>query len=154
MAGEEQYFAAAPQVSSRPSTVHVAAAGVAFDLAADAGVFSARGLDPGTAVLLAEAPYPEQPSTVLDLGCGYGPITFTLAKRCAECRVFAVDVNTRALRLVRANAAELGTAGVRACLPEEVPPQLRFAAIYSNPPIRIGKPALHELFRTWLPRLE
>jgi 16S rRNA (guanine1207-N2)-methyltransferase len=34
-----------------------------------------------------------------------------------------------------------------------VPPELRFAAIWSNPPIRIGKEALHDLLGTWLARL-
>jgi 16S rRNA G1207 methylase RsmC len=42
---------------------------------------------------------------------------------------------------------------VVACLPDEVPPELRFAAIYSNPPVRVGKAPLHDLLLRWLPRL-
>jgi 16S rRNA G1207 methylase RsmC len=34
-----------------------------------------------------------------------------------------------------------------------VPADLRFAAIWSNPPIRVGKAVLHEMLLTWLPRL-
>jgi 16S rRNA (guanine1207-N2)-methyltransferase len=30
---------------------------------------------------------------------------------------------------------------------------VRFTEIWSNPPIRIGKQALHDLLLTWLPRL-
>ena len=34
-----------------------------------------------------------------------------------------------------------------------MPDDVRFAAIWSNPPIRVGKEALHELLLRWLPRL-
>jgi 16S rRNA (guanine1207-N2)-methyltransferase len=67
--------------------------------------------------------------------------------------VWAVDVNERALDLTRENARRLGRAGVRAVRPDEVPDDVRFAAIWSNPPIRIGKEALHALLLRWLPRL-
>ena len=35
----------------------------------------------------------------------------------------------------------------------DIPDDLQFEAIYSNPPVRIGKAALHELLLTWLRRL-
>ena len=41
-----------------------------------------------------------------------------------------------------------------ATVPDDVPPGTRYDEIWSNPPIRIGKPALHELLATWLPRLK
>ena len=123
-----------------------------MDLETDAGVFSAGRVDPGTRVLLAEAPAPPA-GDLLDLGCGYGPIALALALLAPAARVWAVDVNERALELTRHNARSAGAGNVAACRPEEVPADLEFAAIYSNPPVRVGKPALHELLLTWLGRL-
>jgi 16S rRNA (guanine1207-N2)-methyltransferase len=116
-------------------------------------VFSRSAIDPGTKLLLLEAPAPPPDGELLDLGCGYGPIALTLAARRPAATVWAVDVNRRALGLVGANAAAAGLANVRPARPDEVPPDLRFAAIWSNPPIRIGKEALHDLLGTWLARL-
>ena len=68
--------------------------------------------------------------------------------------MWAVDVNERALLLARENAAALGVGErLHAATPEQVPPGQRFDEIWSNPPIRIGKEALHALLLTWLPRL-
>jgi 16S rRNA G1207 methylase RsmC len=67
--------------------------------------------------------------------------------------VWAIDVNERALELCAANAAALGLGNVRTARPELVPPDVELAAIWSNPPIRVGKDALHELLLAWLPRL-
>jgi 16S rRNA G1207 methylase RsmC len=117
-------------------------------------VFSADRLDPGTAVLLKECT-PGSGRRYLDLGCGYGVIAVALAKAVPEARVDAVDVNERALELCRSNAERHGVADrVHAGLPEELDPATRYDEIWSNPPIRIGKAALHELLLTWLPRLQ
>ena len=64
-----------------------------------------------------------------------------------------MDVNERALDLVRRNAERLGLGNVRAVLPDEVPDGLEFDLCWSNPPIRVGKQALHDLLTRWLPRL-
>lgn len=117
-------------------------------------MFAYEGVDQGTRTLLLEAPPPAPDATeLLDLGCGYSPIALTLALRAPGARVWAVDVNERALALSRSNAEEAGFSNVVVCTPEEVPPTVRFDGIWSNPPVRIGKRALHELLRTWLPRL-
>ena len=118
------------------------------------GVFSPDRVDTGTAVLLGDVPPPPPAGALLDLGCGWGPLALTLGLRSPAADVYAVDVNERALDLVRRNAAALGLDRVQACRPDQVPEGLRFATIWSNPPIRVGKAALHELLRTWLPRLE
>ncbi|MDQ6790907.1 MAG: methyltransferase [Candidatus Dormibacteraeota bacterium] len=123
-------------------------------LQTDSGVFSAERLDAGTRVLLAEAPPPPAQGELLDLGCGYGPIALALASWAPKARVWAVDVNERALELTRLNAEKAGLNNVIVCRPEEVAADLRFAAIYSNPPIRVGKAALHEVLLSWLPRLD
>ncbi len=125
-----------------------------LDLWTDTGVFAGDRVDPGTQALLEEAPAPaDVPADVLDLGCGYGPIAVALARRAPAARVWAVDVNERAVELTRDNAYLNGCGNVHACPPGEVPADLGFAAIYSNPPVRIGKAALHALLLEWLARL-
>lgn len=68
--------------------------------------------------------------------------------------MWAVDVNERARALTAANADAAGLTNVRVCAPEELPEDLRFSTVWSNPPIRVGKAALHELLLRWLRRLD
>ncbi|MET7393646.1 methyltransferase [Dactylosporangium sp. NPDC005572] len=152
MASGEHYFTADPAVAHERHEVVFTVDDHEFRLATASGVFSWRGLDPGTAALLHHAPRPGPGTTgtLLDLGCGYGPIARTLAHAAPRATIYAVDVNQRALELTRENTA--GT-NVVAVTPDEVPPTVRFAQIWSNPPIRIGKPELHALLLRWLPRL-
>ena len=119
-------------------------------------MFSVGRIDPGTKVLLddADPPEPAADGDLLDLGCGYGPIALTLATRAPGARVWAVDVNARALDLTRANAAAAGLRNVVVARPEDVPASVRLAAIWSNPPVRVGKAALHDLLGRWLGRLD
>jgi 16S rRNA (guanine1207-N2)-methyltransferase len=147
------YFDPQPAVASRPHTVRLRLGEIDLELQADRGVFGSRAVDLGTLVLLREAPPPPATGEVLDLGCGYGPIAIALALRAPAAHVWAVDVNERALELARANAAAAGATGVTACLPDEVPAGEQFDAIYSNPPVRVGKGPLHELLLRWLTRL-
>jgi 16S rRNA G1207 methylase RsmC len=152
----EHYFSADPQAPARATEVTVTAGGRQLRLAAAGGVFSADRLDPGTAVLLRKADLPgaDQGGYLLDLGCGYGPIACVLATVAPRATVYAVDVNTRALELTRTNAAAIDAADrIVVAEPDQVPATVRFAQIWSNPPIRIGKADLHELLRRWLPRL-
>ena len=145
----DHYFSAEPSSSQQDRSVTFTAGGRAYELTAAAGVFSAGRLDPGTAVLLRKVPYPSG-GTLLDLGCGYGPIASVLATEAPTATVYAVDVNVRARDLARRNTAELG---VKVCAPDEVPDDVRFTEIWSNPPIRIGKDELHALLDRWLARL-
>ena len=124
-----------------------------LDLVTDSGVFARDEVDPGTKLLLLEAGPPSLRGDLLDLGCGYGPIALAMATRAPAATVWAVDVNRRALALTDENARRAELTNVRAVEATHVPADLRFATIWSNPPIRIGKDALHELLRTWLPRL-
>ncbi len=118
------------------------------------GVFSADGLDLGTGVLLRESVPPADARRLLDLGCGYGVLAVALASACPEADVDAIDTNERALALCATNAATHGVGDrVHPLLPEQADPDARYDEIWSNPPIRIGKVALHELLLTWLPRL-
>ncbi|SDS46165.1 class I SAM-dependent methyltransferase [Actinopolymorpha singaporensis] len=150
----DHYFAATPESKATPRTVTFSAYGQAYTLGSSTGVFSGDRLDLGTSVLMREVPLPARPGTFLDLGCGWGPIAAVLATQVPGSTVWAVDVNTRALDLTRDNAARLGVAErVRVAAPDDVPGDVRFDQIWSNPPIRIGKPALHALLERWLPRL-
>ena len=148
------YFDPAPSAPSKPRSVFLHLPDLDLELQADRGVFGSRGVDIGTVALLRAAPSPPATGNVLDLGSGYGPIAVALARRSPQAKVWAVDVNERALELTRVNARAAGTANVTACLPDETPAEVRFAAIYSNPPVRIGKAALHELLLRWLTRLD
>jgi 16S rRNA G1207 methylase RsmC len=151
----DHYFSEAPAGEERPREVTFMVGGRVYRLTAAAGVFSGDRLDPGTAVLLRKAPLPgPRGGTYLDLGCGYGPIACVLADTSPSATVYAVDVNRRALDLVRRNAETVG-AGDRivAATADEVPDGIRFDEIWSNPPIRIGKDGLHALLGRWLPRL-
>jgi 16S rRNA (guanine1207-N2)-methyltransferase len=148
------YFDAEPDAPSQPGRIDLVLPDVTLSLATDRGVFAGGGVDPGTKYLLLEGPRPaEGAESLLDLGCGYGPIALTLARRAPGATVYAVDVNERARSLCQANAEAAGLTNVRVCAPEAVPVELAFDGIWSNPPIRIGKDALHALLLRWLTRL-
>lgn len=154
---DEHYFTADPSVPFRREPLVARVWGHELRLTSGSGVFARGRLDSGTAVLFRETPPPAPPGEapqLLDLGCGYGVIGLALAVTVPAARVWAVDVNERALLLARENAESLGVADrFIAATPADVPADERFDEIWSNPPIRIGKQALHGLLLGWLPRL-
>lgn len=149
------YFDPEPGARSKPRRVPLVLPDLAIELRSDSAIFSPDRVDPGTKLLLLEGPEPvSDHGPLLDLGCGYGPVALTLALRSPEAQVVAIDINERARQLCQANAEALGVADrVLVAAPDEVDPALRFGQIWSNPPIRIGKTALHNLLREWLGRL-
>ncbi|MDH2430559.1 methyltransferase [Sphaerisporangium sp. TRM90804] len=147
------YFEERPGAAARPGTVDVILPDLHLRLATDSGVFSPGRLDAGTRVLLEAVPAPPPRGELLDLGCGYGPIALTMASRAPDATVWAVDVNRRSLELCAENARTAGLYKVRTAHADEVPSDVRFSAIWSNPAIRIGKPALHAMLTRWLDRL-
>ena len=149
----DHYFTAQPASPAERRTLSVRLAGREVDVEVASGIFSPGGIDKGTRVLLDAVPAPPSSGDLLDLGCGWGPLALSMALQSPDATVWAVDVNERALDLVRRNAERLGLPDVRAVTPDGVPDDVRFAAIWSNPPIRVGKQALHDLLRRWLPRL-
>ncbi|WP_431807151.1 class I SAM-dependent methyltransferase [Microbacterium paraoxydans] len=152
--GSDHYFTAAPASPENLRTIRVSLAGRELEMTTAGGVFSPDRLDAGTAVLLANTPPVPPGGHLLDLGSGWGPITLSMALASPHATVWAVDVNERALDLVRRNASALGLTNVNAALPGDVPDEVTFRTIRSNPPIRVGKNELHGLLERWIPRLD
>ena len=165
----QHYFDSDPGAASRPSSADLVLPDLHLRLHTDRGVFSPDKVDLGTRVLLESVPAPPAEGRLLDLGCGYGPISLTMAARAPDAQVLGVDVNARAVGLARRNAAEhdLGHARFAVVSPEgglaveqgdgDAPAAQDllgpFDAIWSNPPIRVGKNVLHSMLRIWLHRL-
>jgi 16S rRNA (guanine1207-N2)-methyltransferase len=152
--GSDHYFSASPASAENLRRIRVTLDGRDVEVTTAGGVFSPDHVDTGTAVLLANTPPPPPGGNLLDLGSGWGPISLTLAMQSPHATVWAVDVNERALDLVRRNAEALGLNNVNAVLPDDVPDDVYFRSIRSNPPIRVGKNELHGLLERWLPRLD
>lgn len=151
---QEHYFSASPDKPETLREITFQVAGQEFSVQAASGTFSASKLDPGTSILLSKfAEFPDA-GNVLDLGCGWGPISLAIASISPETTVWALDVNERSLKLARDNASKLGLTNINVVTEDQIAEDLKFDAIWSNPPIRIGKAALHELLKKWLPRLE
>lgn len=150
----EHYFSPTPGSELTTRTIHARIAGREVEVVTANGVFSPQHIDTGTQVLLSSVPAPPPGGNLLDLGCGWGPIALTLAIESPHATVWAVDVNERALDLVRANAERMSIPNIKAVTPENIPADVTFMTIWSNPPIRVGKNELHGMLEKWLPRLD
>ncbi len=151
---EDHYFSQEPSSPLKTKLIEIPVAGVLEQVTTASGTFSPQQLDFGTEVLIEQMDLAPDSGNILDLGCGWGPIALNLGKLRPKSKIWAVDVNTRSLELTEANAKKLTLDNITAALPEQVPEQIRFSGIWSNPPIRIGKKPLHELLLKWLPKLE
>ncbi len=162
----EQYFSAQPSTEDERKSLNITVRGHDYEVEVSNSVFSTHRLDLGTKVLLDRAPSPEaedlsRTAQLLDLGCGWGPISLGLAAESPEsATIWALDVNERAVELTQKNAQTAGFTNVRSGTVESFTHDFgtewttaEFDLIWSNPPIRIGKDALHELLMTYLPRL-
>ncbi|MFC4556346.1 class I SAM-dependent methyltransferase [Georgenia faecalis] len=158
MSSSEHYFSARPAGAEQRRQIDVTLRGRRVMVSTAPGVFSGDRVDLGTRVLLDAVPEPPASGELADVGCGWGPITLALAQAAPGARVWAADVNERAVQLTAANAAALGLRNVEALTADAAlarldAEHLQLDEIWSNPPIRIGKDALHALLRTWLGRL-
>ena len=147
------YFSETPEGELIPREISVTLAGNKVTVITAGGVFSPEHIDQGTQVLLTHIASAKPSGIFLDIGCGWGPIALALATQSPKATVYAVDVNDRCLELTRLNAKRLGLENIIVCKPEEVPADVLFDEIWSNPPIRVGKEALHEILTHWLNRL-
>lgn len=152
MSTSQHYFSEHPSSPETRRTVSVRLAGVERQVTTANDIFSPDGIDKGTSALLKAAPQPAATGRFLDIGSGWGPLALTLGLESPKAEVFAVEVNQRAAALCRDNAEALDV-NLQVMHPDQVPAELMFDLIWSNPPIRIGKKALHELLQKWLPRL-
>lgn len=153
----QHYFSEAPAGDFTPREIEVSLFGAPRQLVTAGGVFSPEHLDQGTAVLLQTLNQSFETddirAAILDIGCGWGPIALSAALQHPSAQVWAVDINERARSLTSTNAKRLGLTNVTVADPADIPADLTFASIRSNPPIRVGKAALHGILRGWLPRL-
>lgn len=150
----EHYFSETPGSEYRQKEITVTINDREVTLTTAGGVFSPDHIDQGTAVLLDHLHEAPAGGDILDLGCGWGPIALALASHSPKSTVWAVDVNQRSLELTAANAKRMGLVNIKCVTPDQVPADISFSGIWSNPPIRIGKDALHELLLNWIPRLQ
>lgn len=152
------YFDASPTTHSHRHQFSLSVGTTTLTLHTDSGVFSSHGLDKGTAVLLnwvrdQAVPVPREGTFLCDVGCGSGPIALTMAALFPQCTVYAIDINERARQLCAENAQQNNLHNVVVKHPDDVPTEIEFSLMWSNPPIRIGKDELHELLLRWLSRL-
>lgn len=151
---QEHYFSNEPTGDFKPKTIEVTLADRRVKVQTAGSIFSPDHVDTGTKVLLSKLELAPEDGDILDIGCGWGPISLALAISRPNATIWAVDVNQRAVELTRKNAASLGLTNVKAMLVDEVPAGLTFDAIWSNPPIRVGKEVLHEILKVWLNRMK
>jgi len=149
----DHYFSPLPHSADRRTTKTLTLRGTTFVVQVASGTFSPGGLDRGTRVLLETAPEPPPTGTLVDLGCGWGPLTLALATSSPDATVYAVDINERARQVTALNASSHGLTHVSVIDPDDYPENTPIDTLWSNPPIRIGKTALHALLTTWLNRL-
>jgi 16S rRNA G1207 methylase RsmC len=149
----EHYFSENAGADFAARSISVTLAGRILQVQTAAGIFSPEHVDQGTAILLQGIEDTSAQGNLLDIGCGWGPIALALAIHSPEAKVFAIDVNERSLELTRRNTTAAGLENVLTYRPEQVPSEIEFDQIWSNPPIRVGKDELHSIMRTWLPRL-
>ena len=148
------YFDEAPSGDMKTKDIKVTLDAREVTVTTAGSIFSPDHVDTGTKILLEHLDDAPAGGEILDLGCGWGPIALALALHSPKATVWAIDVNERARQLTELNASKLGLTNIKVCHPSEVPANLEFTGIWSNPPIRVGKDVLHELMTTWLPRLE
>ena len=150
---DNHYFASSPEGPMVTREISVTLNGNKTKVLTAGGIFSPEHIDQGTQVLLTHIQAANPTGTFLDVGCGWGPIALALALQSPKATIYAIDVNERSLELTKMNAEKLGISNIIACRPDEVPQQILFDEIWSNPPIRVGKKVLHEILNLWLRKL-
>ena len=142
----DHYYTRVPRSESRPVDCAYSYRGISLSFRTDAGVFSKGEVDTGTRLLLEALPE-EMSGDILDLGCGWGVIGISIARKWPGTRVTMADVNTRALDLSRENAKR-NRAEVT-CVESDGMAALEgqgFDAVVTNPPIRAGKQVIYKMF--------
>lgn len=149
----EHYFSPQPAGVFKTTEIEVSLAGRELTVETAGSIFSPDRLDMGTDALMRIVPQTPETGNFLDLGCGWGPLAITMALEAPGASIYAIDVNERALELTRRNAQRLKLANIHVSNPADVPADVTFDIIWSNPPIRVGKAELHSIMQHWIPRL-
>ena len=150
---DNHYFASSPEGPLVTREITVNLNGNKTQVLTAGGIFSPEHIDQGTQVLLTHLEAANPTGTFLDIGCGWGPIALALALQSPKAKIYAIDVNERSLQLTKMNAEKLGISNIIVCKPEDVPQEIMFDEIWSNPPIRVGKKVLHEILNLWIKKL-
>jgi len=150
---DNHYFASSPEGPLVTREITVNLNGNKTQVLTAGGIFSPEHIDQGTQVLLTHLEAANPTGTFLDIGCGWGPIALALALQSPKAKIYAIDVNERSLQLTKMNAEKLGISNIIVCKPEDVPQEIMFDEIWSNPPIRVGKKVLHEILNVWIKKL-
>ena len=137
------YYAENPDAAHDIHELRVDLLGEKMTFLTDAGVFSKKMVDFGSQLLL-KCLEVDQGETVLDVGCGYGPLGLSLAKAYGV-QATMVDINNRALDLAQQNAErnKVEATIFQSNIYEQV--EGHFDHVISNPPIRAGKQVVHEI---------
>lgn len=150
---DNHYFASSPEGPLVTREITVNLNGNKTQVLTAGGIFSPEHIDQGTQILLGHIEAANPTGTFLDIGCGWGPIALALALHSPKATIYAIDVNERSLELTKMNADKLGITNIIVCKPEDVPHDVLFDEIWSNPPIRVGKKVLHEILNLWINKL-
>ena len=139
----KMYYAENPDAAHDIHELRVDLLGEKMTFLTDAGVFSKKMVDFGSQLLL-KCLEVNQGETVLDVGCGYGPLGLSLVKAYGV-QATMVDINNRALDLTRKNAErnKVEATIFQSNIYEQV--KGKFDHVISNPPIRAGKQVVHEI---------
>jgi len=143
----QHYYSNQPEAGHDRRELEERLRGQTFRFISDAGVFSKKGVDYGSKVLIEAMDIPKH-AEVLDVGCGYGPIGFAAARLAASGHVTMLDVNSRAVALAKENAKLNGIQNVT-ILESDLFAAVQgktFDVVLTNPPIRAGKETVHSIF--------
>lgn len=145
----EHYFSNQPSAKHKPLTFQATLRNKEYLFETDAGVFSRTEIDLGSQILIESLPA-QLGNTVLDLGCGYGPIGMVAASLVnSSGQVYLVDINERAVELANRNIKANGIMNAQALVSDGLQElaDVKFDNILTNPPIRAGKKVVYSMLK-------
>jgi len=146
----EQYFTQNPTTKDEIFKFNWNALGKEFVFNTSNSVFSKTAVDFGTMVMLETFVANEEGfiGSILDLGCGYGPVGVILAKTMGDVKITMVDINERAVKLSTLNGEENKVSDKLKIFQSNIFESVEenFDRILTNPPIRAGKETVYTFF--------
>lgn len=145
----EHYYTQKPEVKEKLTTWETELNEQSFKFTTSTGVFSKSEVDFGSRLLIETIKKPDIQAPILDLGCGYGPIGLSLAKKYSDTLIKMVDINERAIKMSQINADQNEVTNVDIKQSDgfgELDENEKYSLIVTNPPIRMGKKFIYSLF--------